>query len=587
MNRHATIITISAYRARLGGRRVGLLGLFLMLMGGLLLGPGARPRTADATTTLFAENFDRAGLAGGLPQGWTRSSFGNNSVEGLVQPASAPNALVIRGQERRGITWVDSPRINIPNGASGLELSFRHRFNLERSSYFHGYCNDGAIVEVKYDDGPWDAADLLSGPGYHGKLDSAANPFYGRAAWCYDSGGWVTTRVRILARSAVTISWTAAFDDSTSVGDWYIDDVKLTFAQQPAITFTATTSDGNPYAQGSNSKLPVTVKAKCAGDGPTPQFTVRNGSFSQTNTTGAAITVPTFTTDGVHSVAATCSYPSRSISVERSFNVNITQVDLQATIFGPKSVSTGSQARFTPSVSNLGTRSSGAFDFDTDIPVALGAVNVPPTSAAVCSVLGPTNGIRTVRCTVATLAPNGSVYVPVDVQVQGVDSDTQSVVTRISKRYDGALDFSTANDRSELKTSITAVRPDLTVELNAFAGIQPSIDNEIEVRVHNIGMVDANRATVQVVLPAGLTYAGTIEPDACVASGQTLNCTLMATITAGWNDHIEILVRPTVPSGTALTVQATADASNAIAEANETNNGATMPFTVGGGPARS
>ena len=605
MTDHPIITTLSAHRTRPISHRFGLFGVFLIVLGGLLLRPAARPPAVDATTTLLFENFDRPGLAGRLPQGWTSSS-NRIRVEGLVQPASAPNGLFVPGQATAGSQWVSTPRLALPNGASSLVLMFRHRYNLERSS--QGGCNDGALVAIQRTNS--DTLEMLTsktarGSRYTAGITSSANPWHGNEAWCGESKSWKFEVVTIPdPASVVAIRWIMGFDANTSAGDWFIDDVRITYTKAPEITFSAVKWDGTayalPYTEGTNSTMWVKVTASCRGDDQPVQLTLEKSSSYGIVDPRQNPVVIEFKNDGEYTVAVTCSYPGWNIETTKQFKVKIASVDLSTFMWGPATVSSGSQVRYNASVQAKTWDWTSTFDLDIEVPTALGTVSgiVPPSivqsnnttypaSLVTCSLLGPSAGLHIVRCHVPSLGFDHELVVPFDVNVLGAAGSAHPLVARISRRYDTKIDYNPANDRFVLKSAVTAAKPDLTVELNAFAGIQPNTDNEIEVRVHNTGAADASGATVRVTLPAGLTYLGTLEPDACVASGQVLNCRLMSNVTAGWNDHIEILVRPTVPSGTALTVQATADAGSLIAEANETNNSATMPFTVGGGPAAS
>jgi hypothetical protein len=591
---HRVVQSVS-HQTRTGSRRshrLSLAGLLLVMLGGLLLMPGLRPRAADATSILYAENFDSAPV-GQLPDGWRNGANipGTDYAVRGQEYYSSPQALRTNGAPTPGYTSVVSPLIVLPADADGgnLEVSFRHKYNLERS--FTGYCNDGASLRVSKYSGqaPFEqvaGANFLSG-GYTAKINSGANPRYGQDAWCGDSDGWVTTRVRVTGvTSFLQLSWSATFDGSVSTGPWFIDDVQVTYQKKPLITFTATTSDGQPYEMGTLSKLPVNVSARCAGQGkPVAEFGIQpSNGYPNFKTTGAPIAAPTFTSDGLNQyVTATCSYAGGVGRVTQRFEVRIAQTDLTVTVFGPTTAGIGSVVRLTAAVTNIGTRSApNSVDLFIKVPLPLSIIAVKEPSEARCTTGAPAAGASTIICSMQSLRPSESMYVPIDVRVMGANGDKVTTEASVSPSFPDRA----GNNRGSLQTTITSAQADLTTELNAFAGIQMDVDNEVEVRVSNRGSVAAGGVTARVVLPAGLVYLGTVEPDACTAAGQVLTCTFIPNLQAGASDHIEILVHAT-RNGALFTIEAQADAANLIAESNETNNGATMTVVVGGGPARS
>jgi hypothetical protein len=577
-------------------RRLGLAGLLLIMLGGLLLTPVLRPRSAGAATTLASWNFDNM-PAGKVPTNWTSMvSYGGSPPPFMVsrqESSSAPQALRHEGLDKAGWSRITAPMLTLPADAAGeVELTFRHKYNLEKSST--GYCNDGGLLMFipngSGSEADWRviyADEFISG-GYTARINSGANHYVNKSAWCGDSGGWVTTRVRLPeARNNFQLSWRAGFDGNTSAGAWTIDDVQITYRKKPAMTFVATKADGTPYRSGETSNQPVTVTARCVGDGqPLALFKLSTSDNYQTqNTSGAAITAPTFTKDGLNQfVDVGCEYAGGYYGASQRFQVRIIQSELTVTMFGPAQAGTNSLVRLNAAVSNIGTRTSpAAFDLITKVPAGLGVPVVMAPPQASCTTGAPTSGFRTVTCRIASLAPNASVYIPMDVRVAGADGDEVQTEVSVTPSFPDRP----ANNRNVLVTSITGGQVDLVMEMNAFSGIQPNMDNEVELRLFNRGTVDLSAGTARIVLPAGLTYAGTYEPDACTAAGQVLTCTFWLTVHPGESDHISMLVRPAVANGTNLTIQAQADAANLVAESNETNNGATMNVVVGGGPARS
>lgn len=352
------------------------------------------------------------------------------------------------------------------------------------------------------------------------------------------------------------------------------------------VFFDAKKSDGSRYNTGTYSKLPVTVSTGCASDKyrkVTSFDVVTSSGFSARNAGGGLITVPTFTTDSAnHWVEGRCKYQNGSQATLR-FQVQIAQADVTPGVFVPSTMSLGGQAVITASGVNRGTKPSGVFALSVTVPAGLTVTGVTPYSTTGCTTTAAGAGSTRVSCNVSALAPGASQYFRVDTRSDGSVAGPVRIASEITPQY---VDFP-GNDTTTATIDIIGKIPDLTVTINAFSGIQPNMDNEIEIRVHNLSEVVASAATVRVTLPAGLTYVGTLEPDACSATGQVLDCTLMPWIAAGWSDHIEVLVRPTVPSGASMTITAEADALKRIVELDETNNSATMTATVGGGAAHS
>lgn len=128
-----------------------------------------------------------------------------------------------------------SPEVQIPVGASGLQLRFWHRFELQPNQ-------DGGRLEVSIDGGPWLGSDSESAGmsivsnGYNASIRSIGPPqnrsdFAGLRAWSGNSGGFIETVVEledeVYAGQSVRFGWTIATDGSIASPGWYVDSISL------------------------------------------------------------------------------------------------------------------------------------------------------------------------------------------------------------------------------------------------------------------------------------------------------------------------------------------------------------------------
>jgi hypothetical protein len=195
------------------------------------LGPVAFVRSFSLGSPLItdAESFDSV-AAPQLPAGWASSAYngGLPFVTSSSSPASVPNsAFAPNPATVGGGTDLTSPIFTVNAGAPMLE--FRHLFNTEAAW-------DGGVLEIRIAGGPFQdiepAGGVFVSNGYNSTLGNGTNnPLSNRPAWSGESGGYITTKVRLPPSAAgqnVQFRWRFGADDNTApVGGWHIDDIRV------------------------------------------------------------------------------------------------------------------------------------------------------------------------------------------------------------------------------------------------------------------------------------------------------------------------------------------------------------------------
>ena len=206
------------------------------------LGPVSFQRTIQVGQAIvtMTENFDGV-TAPSLPAGWTATPVlsGTNFVTTTNNANSAPNAAFAANptaDANAGGTDLTSPVTPITSQAA--ILSFQNRYDTEP-----GW--DGGVLEISIGGGPFTDIIAAGGSfienGYNNLMAAAtsgngyiANPLAGRNGWTGNSGGYLTTRVRLPQAAAgqnVQFKFRFGGDDNTpGVGPnpgWYIDNVQV------------------------------------------------------------------------------------------------------------------------------------------------------------------------------------------------------------------------------------------------------------------------------------------------------------------------------------------------------------------------
>jgi len=177
--------------------------------------------------TLYTQSFDGVSVPA-LPVGWTSSASGSQTpwVTATDQMDSLPNAAYSAASSSPGISDLVSPIMMVVGNVA--QLSFRHSFSLESGQ-------DGAVLEMKIGGGAFTdivtaGGSFISGSYTHSISASSGNPLGGAQAWSGDSGGFVSTTIKLPVSAIgqnVQFRWRCATDLSTGSGGWYVDNVGL------------------------------------------------------------------------------------------------------------------------------------------------------------------------------------------------------------------------------------------------------------------------------------------------------------------------------------------------------------------------
>ncbi len=189
------------------------------------------------TATTFTQNFDSVGAAA-LPTGWSTSTTGAQVNWATTSAASdtAPNSAFATDTVNPGVAYLYSPIIPIVSGSA--QLTFQQNYYFEYGTGHNAtYYYDGAVLDIAIGSGGF--SDIISAGGgfvtggYNGALyNGSGNPLAGRQGWGGNSGGWITTAIRLPAAAAgqnVQLRWDCGTDegnDSTAVG-WYVDTISI------------------------------------------------------------------------------------------------------------------------------------------------------------------------------------------------------------------------------------------------------------------------------------------------------------------------------------------------------------------------
>lgn len=232
---------------------------------------------------VYAENFDGV-TAPALPAGWTAVVSSGTPVPwtSTVSTAdTAPNSVSAATSDSISDNLLVSPSLNIP--ASGAQLSFRHRWDLEEEY-------DGGILEISIDGGSFSdiiaAGGTFLAGGYNDTISvGSGSPIAGSAAWTgYMDDGYITTRVSLPAAAlgkTARFRWRLTSDISFSdpSAGWHIDNVMLS-----GNSYSCVNCSSSPEI--TNGPPPPTVVAGApysfafsANGNPAPVFSIRNGAL--------------------------------------------------------------------------------------------------------------------------------------------------------------------------------------------------------------------------------------------------------------------------------------------------------------------
>lgn len=251
---------------------------------------------------IWSSTFD------GSISGWTSSSTtGTNAwVTSTVKSKSPSTSYHCPGTTGKTTTYLTSPSIPIPAGATNLQLRFWHDFVTQAS-------RDGGRLEFSLNNGAWfspgetNSGAVFASNGYNSTIFSRGNQnslsfFAGLSAWSGNSNGFIETVVNLTdtalyAGKNLRLRYGFATDSSTLSTGWYVDSLALigggnitnappviTVAANSNATSSVTDLDGTSYDIIAADQAQLTVTA--SDDGGENLLTY---SWSATQPNGAMV----------------------------------------------------------------------------------------------------------------------------------------------------------------------------------------------------------------------------------------------------------------------------------------------------------
>jgi hypothetical protein len=201
----------------------------------------------------FVINFDDV-TPPALPQGFIATNVQGppplwvTSDSGVPMPPAdtPPNAAFIDDPAVVSDKLLDLPGLTVFE-ALDPQLTFRQNFNLEASDKDPNLGFDGGVLEISVDQGQTyqdilDAGGTFVTGGYNRTISTdRGSPIAGRPAWSGNSGGFITTTVRLpyIIIEGV-LRWRMASDNSGSGDGWRVDTIDISWCQGPPCSPTPT-----------------------------------------------------------------------------------------------------------------------------------------------------------------------------------------------------------------------------------------------------------------------------------------------------------------------------------------------------------
>ena len=171
----------------------------------------------------------------GISDGWTnpagtgtndwRVEAGDDHTIGNGKSFVATDVAVVTDKS------LVSPAIALTEGA---ELVFWHKHQFESGNDNY----DGGVLEISVNGGTWtDLGSAITQNGYNGTLNGGfSQPLGAREAFVDSLGTFTEVKVDLsaYANQNVNIRWRMGTDNSTSAGDWKVDDIQI-ISQEPCV----------------------------------------------------------------------------------------------------------------------------------------------------------------------------------------------------------------------------------------------------------------------------------------------------------------------------------------------------------------
>jgi hypothetical protein len=186
--------------------------------------------------TVLNQNFDGV-TAPALPSDWTTSSSGAEANWRTTNTLAdtGPNAAFVPDVSNVGISDLLSPTFTMPAGA--MQLSFKHRYDLEASTSTNTVGYDGGVLEIKIGTNDFvditNAGGIFVNDGYTRVISPQfSSPLSNRPAWSGTIAFYTNTVINLpdtLAGQNVQLRWRCATDNGGQSGTgWRVDSVLLT-----------------------------------------------------------------------------------------------------------------------------------------------------------------------------------------------------------------------------------------------------------------------------------------------------------------------------------------------------------------------
>jgi hypothetical protein len=209
----------------------------------------------------------------GLPPVWVTSDSGVP-----MPPADTPpNAAFIDDPAVVSDKLLDLPGLTVFE-ALGPQLTFRQNFNLEASDQDPNLGFDGGVLEISVDQGQTyqdilDAGGTFVTGGYNRTISTdLGSPIAGRQAWSGNSGGFITTTVRLPDNIIQgVLRWRMASDNSGSGDGWRVDTIDISWCQGPPCTPTPTPTPPSPTPTPTVTVTPTVTPTPSASPRVTPR----------------------------------------------------------------------------------------------------------------------------------------------------------------------------------------------------------------------------------------------------------------------------------------------------------------------------
>lgn len=239
--------------------------------------------------------------------------------------------------------------------------------------------------------------------------------------------------------------------------------------------------------------------------------------------------------------------------------------DLQLTAAAPANLVAGNgSGTFTLTVTNTGPSTATNVVVADTVPAGVRILTVTGSAGATCTAGAPGDPFQPATCGFGTLTPGASRTMSVDVAVL---EDTTGVLHNSARASSDTFDPDNDNNLTHSDTTVL-VRADLSAA--TVASPKPVIAGETltwRTTVANHGPSTATGVTVAITLPAGVTFTK------ATVTGSTGTCGLLTPTSVGCalgtmpsgasaDIYVDVLVAPSVPTGTSLSASATVNATS-------------------------